>query len=143
MGAKRYSGKEITFIFGTVPIKGYARDQSFISIEGLADAIDMEMDVSGEPTFIFANNNGKRVTLRLARPSGDNGALTAIYQAQKQTGEIFIAQLTVKDEFGSDIHNAKEAALVREPNPEFSAGSAGVAEWVFLTGDMNMGHLGS
>ncbi|NIR31648.1 MAG: DUF3277 family protein [Gammaproteobacteria bacterium] len=143
MGAKRYSGKEITFIFGTVQVKGYARDQSFIAIEGQADAIELELDVSGEPTFRFLNDNSKRITLRLARPSGDNAALTAIYQTQKQTGEIFIAPLTVKDEFGSDIHNAKEAVLAREPNPEFAAGSAGVAEWVFLTGDMNMGHLGS
>lgn len=141
MGAKRHNPKEIIFTWAGLNITGYAAD-SFISIERTAEATSSSVGAGGEVTAETINDDRKTITLSLQRTSPDNAALSTIFQAQRLSGEIFIAPMTVKDGLGNDLHVAPEAWIMDEPDAEYGA-ETGVREWVFEAANMKSFHGGS
>lgn len=141
MATKIYNPKQISFVWASVSYKGFAADD-FISIERTTPATSSSVGAGGEVTVEGSNDKRKQITLILTRSSKDNAILTAIFQLQEETGNIFIAPMTVKDELGDDLHVAPEAWIMNEPNAGYGA-SSGDLEWVFEVAKMPSIHGGS
>ncbi len=141
MGVKRYNPKAIIFTWAALEFKGFAAE-NFISIERTTEAASSTVGAGGETTVETLNDRRKQITLRLTRSSPDNGKLSAIFQTQQLTGDIFIAPMTIKDGLGNDLHVAPEAWIMDEPDAEYTAES-GIREWVFEAANMKSVHGGS
>lgn len=141
MGVKRNNSKEIIFAWAGLNITGYAAED-FISIERTTPSTSSDVGAGGEVTVNSLNDRRKTITLRLQRTSKDNAALSAIFQTQELSGDIFFSPMTIKDGLGADLHTAPEAWIMSEPNADYSV-ETGIREWVFEAGDMKSFHGGS
>jgi hypothetical protein len=142
MTTKLQNPKKLTFIFAGISVETFASDE-FLKITKKSDAFASSVGANAEVTREQINDERADIELTIPRTAGENGAFTAIHEADKLSGNgSGVAPLLIKDELGNDIHTAKECWIVRAPDATYSTKSTNNV-WKFEASNLISIHGGS
>lgn len=142
MTTKLQNAKKLTFIFAGVSIETYASDE-FLKITRDSDAFADSVSANGIVTREQVGDDRATIELTIPRTAGENGALTAIHEADKLAGNgAGVGPLLIRDELGSDIHTAKECWIAKAPDTSYSTTSTNNV-WKFRAASLVSIHGGS
>lgn len=129
-----YRPKDVVVTFGGVQLSGFGED-SFIMVEPTEATFTMVSGVDGAASRSLTGNATGKVTITLMQTSESNAYLTAIFNADKLTGEG-VKSLLIQDNSGKDVHFAPYAFIEQMPSAEY-AKEVGTREWSFLCADLD------
>lgn len=124
---RTYNPFLVNFSFTGIPITGFAPD-TFITVERNEDAFTLVVGAGGEAARSQSRNRSGTVTLTLLATSQSNDVLSAIANADEQTG-IGVGTAFVKEINGTTLVSAQSAWIKKMPNVERGAEVSNV-EWV-------------
>ncbi len=133
MAVKTYSPKDVSVIVAGTQITGFAED-TFVSVERDADAFTKVVGASGEVARSASADLSGTITLTLLGTSASNDILSALAIADQVSlsGEF---PVLIKDEFGTSLHTAPSAWIMKQPNKEYAA-EVGETEWVLQCSEL-------
>ena len=127
MSVKIYNPSQVLFLFGLVPIKGFA-DGTFIAIES-PEKFTTKTGADGTTVRAKTNKNVDRVKLTLMYGSDGNDILSAIHTLDVDSPNgAGVSTLAIKDLSGRFLYAAPESWIIKPPNIEFAT-EPGQREW--------------
>jgi hypothetical protein len=133
VAVKTYSPKDISIIVAGTQITGFAED-SFLSIERSSDAFVKVVGADGEVARTASADKSGTITITLLQSSSSNDVLSALQAADEisLTGKF---PLLIKDHFGTSIHEASTAWVMKVADAEYGA-ELGDVEWTIECADL-------
>ena len=112
-----------------VPIYGYAKDSN-IELELREDAVDADVGIQGDWTFVEKNDGSSTVKFTLYRNSASNVGLHALLK----TRSVFPVTLT--NIRNKTVHSLPYAMIQKQPKDGNNGGSnANTLEWTIIAGE--------
>lgn len=133
MTVKHYDPKKVSVVFGVQPISGFA-DGEFVTVERNEDTFSILVGADGEACRSKNSNKSGKVTIRLMASSQSNDYLSELQLADEISGNS-PSPLQIKDSFGTSIHTAVTAWVVKSPTSAYGKDS-GTREWVIETDEL-------
>jgi hypothetical protein len=121
MSTKVYDADQISIVFGTHLIQGYA-DGEFVSIERDTDAFGDVVGTDGKDVTRFKNKDKRAtITVKLMHTSDSNDILSAVAIADEDAPNgAGIAQVMVRDRAtGRAKYSGAEAWIVKQPDATY------------------------
>ncbi|MDH3598024.1 MAG: DUF3277 family protein [Candidatus Tectomicrobia bacterium] len=119
MTTRIYDANEVQISFAGVPVEGYA-DGDFITITHASDAFSSVVGTDGAVARSKTMDNRADIELRLMNTSPTNAALSAIYQADKNSpGGAGVGAFLCVDLSGTSLYAAGNCWIKRAPDPVF------------------------
>ena len=134
MGLKTYNAKQVSVIFGNVPMSGYG-DSEFLSIEMNEDQWELKVGVDGSGTRAKNNNRSAKIKMTLQQSSDANAILQGFWNAD-QLSNSGVQGFVAKDASGFSIYTAASAWIMKQPVAKFSKGVE-MREWTLETDSMS------
>ena len=135
-GVATYDPSQVSMIFGTILLKGFAAD-SAITVEPDEDDWGYSTGVDGAGTRSKSSNKSATITAALDQSSAVNELLSAARNLDINTpGGVGGVPLMIKDNSGTSLFSCQTAWIQKGPTAEFNRTSTG-REWVFRTDNMN------
>lgn len=139
MAAKTYDPANVSAIYGTIPITGFAEDAA-ITVEHDEDDWTLQVGVDGEGTRSKSNNRSATITFALMQSSATNDLLSAERELDINTpGGTGGKPLIVKDNSGTTLFSAETAWIQKAPTAELNR-EATSREWVLRTDVLQANH---
>ena len=136
MSVSTYDPSQVSMIYGTVLIKGFAPD-SAITIEYDEDDWGYSTGVDGEGTRTKNTNKSATIGAVLAQSSAVNELLSAARNLDVNTpGGTGGQPLMIKDNSGTSLFSCETAWIQKPPSVEYKRESTD-REWTFRTDNMN------
>lgn len=130
-----YQPDKVTVLIGPAIISGFA-DGTFIDIEETGDGITSVAGADGEVARAKSTDPRKTVTLTLLQTSSSNDVLSALYTADRISGNATFS-IAVTDLKGRTLFAASSAWIKKMAKIEFGK-EVGSREWSIETADGEM-----
>lgn len=128
-----YDPKKVLVILGSRTITGFAEDD-MITIAPHGEGMQLFVGADGEVARSVDPDHTFEVTLHLSSTSKSNDYLSAMYNADRQTGH-FIVPLLIKDLAGTTLFSAGQAWVANFPEATRSR-TIGTQDWTLQTGQI-------
>jgi Protein of unknown function (DUF3277) len=135
-----YASKKVQIIWGGVALTG-VMDDSFVECDRNSDSFTQMTGADGETARSASADKSGKVTVRFLQTSFSNDILSADLTLDELTN-LNAKSLFVKDGSGRSLHSAKEAWITKPAKVVYGKGIEG-REWVFETGELQMGAAGN
>lgn len=135
MATKKYNAAEVSVIFGSRAIHGFAAD-SMVTVERDNDAFTAQEGVDGEVTRSASNSKLGTVTITLMQSSDDNDYFSGIAVSDELTGKGAQA-LMIRDKNGRTLHTSPAAWIKKQPSNAFNKEAEG-REWMIAAAELSM-----
>jgi hypothetical protein len=127
MNFKTFDPSQISVVFGTSAIVGFAED-TMITIETEDKQYNDNADIYGNITRYKVNKNLAKVTIQLTQSSSSNNDLS-IYAELDRVNNAGSFPVMIKDPNGTSLFSSTAAYIEQIPSVEFGA-EAKTREWV-------------
>lgn len=127
MAHKTFDPAQISVVFGTSPVVGFAED-TMINIEIEDPQYNNNTDIHGNVTRYKVNKNTAKITLTLTQESSSNELLSN-YAELDRVSDAGSFPVMIKDPNGTTLFTSTSAYVEQIPTIEYGA-EAKTREWV-------------
>jgi hypothetical protein len=135
MTTRTYDPALVNVSFSGIPLSGFAPD-TFLKATRSTDAFALKIGAGGEAARALSRDRSGEVTLTLMATSQSNDLLSAIANADEQSGQG-VGALFIKELNGTTLLMAESAWVKKMPDLERGTDIATV-EWVFTCADLTV-----
>lgn len=129
MSTAVYSADEVTVVFASILMQGFAEDEA-VTVEMESDDYEDVVGVDGFVAVSKTRDERGTVTIKLLQTSPTNDVLSAHRMAGLLAPNgAGVGALLVKDRQGRSLYTAEHAWIQKAPDAAF-ARAAGAREWV-------------
>lgn len=133
MATKTFDPNQLTMIFGTSIMTGYA-DGTMLSIDMDEQRYNTEVDANGNSIRYKINNNNATITLTLNQGSPSNDVLSLFVNLDRQS-DTGVFPISIKDNRGSTLISSVGAYVEKTPTITFGT-TGNNREWVIKATDV-------
>ena len=126
---KTFSFTNVNVIFGILELQGFADGDDVVNIEYEADQFNDLAGAKGDVVRSQTNDNRCTITVKLLQNSGSNKELTALYNADRETG-IGVNPLVVEDKETGEVYVVNNAWIKKYPTI-IRGQNINIMEWIF------------
>jgi hypothetical protein len=124
-----FSFTNVNVIFGILELQGFADGDDVVTIEFETDQFTDLAGAKGDVVRVQTNDNRVTVTVNLMQNSGSNAELTAIYNADRDSG-TGVAAMIIEDKETNESYIINNAWIQRFPTVTRGQG-VNPMSWVF------------
>ena len=134
MAHKTFDPAQISVVFGTSPIVGFAED-TMINVEIEDPQYNDNTNIHGEVTRYKVNKNTAKITITLTQSSSSNDLLSN-YVELDRVSDAGSFPVMIKDPNGTTLLTSTSAYVKQVPAVEFGA-EAKTREWIIQATSLN------
>ena len=134
MTLSTYDPKEITVTVNGSILSGFSDD--VVTVERAEDQVADAVGADGEVIRTMTNDRRGNIQISLLQTSSSNLVLSALANADEQTGGSVFPVL-IQDNRGNDIHVAAEAWIQKQPQAIYNKTNS-PRVWVIRAADLRM-----
>jgi hypothetical protein len=139
MAQKNFDANQLSVVFGTSPIVGFATDNA-LSIETEDMQYKSTRDLHGNVTRYRINNNSAKITLNLTQASRSNALLSNYVELDRQS-DSGVFPIYIKNADSTTLFRSDSAYVEKVPTNEYGEEEKN-REWIIMATD-NTHYIGN